>query len=389
MRKLLSTQNLLMVSAFAGTLGGGLFWTGFPIAFSTKWTQYGSLSSVCAFAVAGSVLFDLIGGAVSNLKNVRAISVLSMLASALILALMIVFNYLQAPLMILALLPALYFIFSLANVAENVWLLSLGDKSSLHKTFIDRSSAVISAKLIGFSLGPILFSSLGLHGIWICFVLIALTALLQSFIPAGEPAEQSPQQQSKKHAFSSVASNPLFVLAFFCTGLLTVPMNVAFAGRVVSLGNANYAGAYWLVAGIVSFCAVRLLGGEKMRVNKFTMPLFMSISLVACLSFSVDAGALVTLVCGAFYVFTSVSLSTSLQVVGLKRFDREHLGVAIGSMNFLMDFGILIGLVLSDRAQSNINTSALAIWLPVILSLAILLRCSTQFGLMHTIKARA
>lgn len=389
------TQSLLIMTAFTSTVAGSLFWTGFPIAFAQTWNAEASLTSVYALAVAGSVLFDLIAGLFSNMKNARRISIASLLIGSLILFLICIGIHFSTPIFILLLLPFMYFNFSLGNVSENVWLLQFADEKSISSTYLDRSAAVIAAKLIGFSTGPLLFERMGAWGVLICLALMLTTALLQMLIPE-KPLQNSfapsPAQRTwgdSLELLRSLLSRPFLLMSFLLAGLLSVPMNLVFVQRLIALDHSQFVGPFWLSAGLVSLLAVKLLRQKWLTMTVSNMALFLVFSILCCFGLQYSSSANTLLLCGTIYVFISVLLSGALQVAGVAELGKESVGISIGVMNFLMDLGIFLGLLASSKIETELQTSYPPLAIVSVIAVAICVRFLTQFRFMVSSQKKA
>lgn len=355
-------------------MASGLFWTGFPVFLNDFGRSSLDLSQIYAYATFGSLAFGLAGGILSDLGSCKLISILSQsITVVLIGGIFLAWGHFDKH-WIMYLLPILYFNFSLAGIAELVWILNFDQESELKNKILDRALLTFLAKLIGFSGGPILFNLMGQQSLLLCMGLFGVVVLLQMFLKDGKKTVGPVNVAVSLQAILRLAKSPAFVVASVLTGLLAVPVNPMFVAHSLKIGGPNDATWFWALAGAAGFANLFL---QRMGWLRFTIRQAGVVTALligsAMIAFSAEhihlffAGS-------SLYVFGSLLFSMQLYLRVGSASIRSNLGGSFGLLNLLVDTGIFVGMVLGSEAAALSTT-----WLMLALG-ALLIARSIAFS---------
>ncbi len=348
---------LLLVSTLLGTFGSSLFWTGFPIFYSSIGAVSHSLSGIYAFATFGTLLFTLIGGLVSDIGNYKKLSVVSSLVSLIFISVFFTFAHTDFKGLIVYLLPLMYFNLSLGTISEATWLLKKSDLSEFKNAILNRSMLTILSKLSGFSLGPFVFLNFQDAGFIFCSLSFLVAAAVQIFLYFKESDVERSVVSSASIAesfrnLSSVFLDRSFVVAAFLSGLLSIPLNPVFIEKLKIIGSTSHASSFWFFAGLSGLIATLVMKKTNI-LDKNHGLLFLTVSMVIMLTlaFNVKSPQLLILF-SSLYVFCSIHFTVKTQVVAATSAKLVTLGSSVGAASALMDLGVFIGMVIGSFIHS-------------------------------------
>ncbi|WP_179877641.1 MFS transporter [Bacillus pseudomycoides] len=167
-------KNRLILVQIINTFGNAVTWTGLPVYafFLTKSYLFTSVLFI-ASSIA-NIIMNLAGGYLVDKYSRKKLLLISLILSFLIsilIYLVIVFKvyFLLFPLTILSQLFG-----SLILMSQNIWFNSIVPKDILAQEISRRGSWIMTARTVGFSIGPILFTKLEMNAI----IIDALTFLI-------------------------------------------------------------------------------------------------------------------------------------------------------------------------------------------------------------------
>lgn len=346
--------KVLLLAIFLGTLSASMLWTGLPIYLQQAKSTHFSLSTVYSLATFGSFVFSLFGGLLSDAFSYRKIAVSGNLFVSLLVALIFGLGVSGRHLEAMILLPLLYFGLSLAQIAESVWILKFSGPQGFRNQFLDRAILMIAAKLVGFSLGPLVFDQLGAGSLIACGGLFLVAALLQGGIAVGEPStavRADPSSAPNRMATSlpvlkELLLTPAILFSVALNGLLSVPLNALFVTRLTQIGSPSDVSLFWGLAGLCGLAGIVI---QKKAKNLSGRRLSFIATAVLCtmvsVAFLADSPKVVIL-SGSIYVFSSMFFSMQTQLLILQRNKDRGLGTSAGALSCLTDGGVFIGMVL-------------------------------------------
>ncbi len=347
---------LLLTSTFIGTVICGLLWTGLPVYLNSGLLgQLNiSLSGIYSWATFGSMVFSIFGGLLADQRDFRKIAFATQFLSALLLLLLIFIAQFSVTGALL-ILPFLYFNLSLSMIAETVWILKAPTDGFVRTRLLDRAILTTIAKLSSFSLGPIVFSILGMKAVAACSFMFIFAGVIQLFVYfKSSPPDSIPTSQVRSFSWAALEpmlKAPSFLITVLLSGLLSVPLNPLFAMRALQLGTINDVSIFWGTAGLGSLCAITLMRKTKLNINR--MYLFVLALIMAA---SVQLGFMTEDVLKLFiyafaYVFCSSMISTQIQIDVTTTGHDQSMGSRVGTMNALMDLGIFLGMFAGSFAD--------------------------------------
>ncbi|HXH74018.1 MAG TPA: hypothetical protein VNJ08_03585 [Bacteriovoracaceae bacterium] len=365
----MNSTSRLLFSAALGTFGASLFWTGFPVYFTSVTNQNWSLSGIYGLAVFGTLIFTLIGGIWGDRGNYKKLAVRSHLISGCLMGLIILLTYLNLYHYLLFVLPFLYFNFSLGYISESVWLLKSSESNQVKNRIIERTMVTLVSKLLGFSLGPWVFLKYGNQSLYLCLAAFCLTSLMQFHLMRKEPFIYTKPSIEAVFTFKSIFNSPSFILTAFLTGLLSIPLNPLIVTRLSQVGSVDSISMFWFFAGLSGLTATVIMRKTRILDNhNWFIILTVSMSGLLFLIFSANSSYLIVLF-ASLYVFSSVYFSAKTQIITSQVSKKENLGSSLGSVNFLIDLGVFVGMILG-----TMTTLISILWIPVILSVLLILR---------------
>jgi hypothetical protein len=235
--------------------------------------------------------------------------------------------------------------------------------------------ALIS-KLLGFSLGPWVFLEFGKSSLFICFGAFAITCVTQYFLMKNDPfveeLEFSKEKVSLKNSIIQLKpffSSPSFVFTAFLTGLLSIPLNPLFVSHLSKMGSTQDISMFWLFAGLSGFTATLVMRKTKVLDHGMWFKV-LTISMCGFLFLIFNnQRPLFIIVFASAYVFSSIYFSAKTQIVTTQLTKKENLGSSFGLVNFFIDSGVFIGMLLGTG-----SSLIPLMWIPVILSVLLVLR---------------
>ncbi|MBK9038313.1 MAG: hypothetical protein IPL83_03990 [Bdellovibrionales bacterium] len=354
-----SSVLFLLIAASIGTFGASLFWTGFPVYYASITNTSWSLSGVYTLATLGTLLFTLIGGVWGDTGNYGKLAVRSHFVSFIFILTIFGFTFGETKRYLLFVLPLLYFNFSLGFISESVWLLKSTETIDFQKRILDRTMLTLISKLLGFSLGPLLFLTIGRNSLLICGGAFLMTSIIQLILILKTSPVISVKVTNSEKAFklslknmASLFSSPVFVLAAFLTGMLSIPFNPLFVLHLEKIGTPKDISLFWLVAGLSGFSATVIMRKTKILDSK---KWFLGITFGMCmLLYNAFSSIHPVIVIGfaSLYVFLSIQFSAKTHIITAVLSKSETVGSSVGSVNFLMDLGVFLGMFLGTFAST-------------------------------------
>lgn len=265
--------NKLNVALFISNLYGGLKWTGLP-TLAVAVTGDSSLFSMLFIITSVLGLYgSLQGGSIADKFGVYISLLFSFIFSitAYLLA-FIVFTQSNAIVVIIVLAIALSLVDNLVGPAFATWIQFIlkNINEPYEKALSTRQILSISAKLIAFPLGPVLYTFFKEYMFLITVFFVAVEIIiilsLKSYIIALSALPKVKQKWFNKAFWGSI-NKPLkqlliinFSLGFMAFGLTSCLL------VLVSKANANYISLYWLFGGVAGLLANVYI---KFFVDKF------------------------------------------------------------------------------------------------------------------------
>ena len=160
MKLKISTINLLVILSAINLFGSAMTWTGLPI-YAFLVTGSPLFTSVLFITSAiSNIITTIFGGYIVDKFDKMKIMLVSYISSilifiALLLSLQFEMFYLLVPLVIINAMFS-----STSGIAQNIWINSLVDSKKLVQQLSARNSLFLTAKTLGFAMGPFLFSIL-------------------------------------------------------------------------------------------------------------------------------------------------------------------------------------------------------------------------------------
>ncbi len=382
----------LLASIFLGTLAGGIFWTGFPMFFQTSQKTSMSLASIYVLATAGSLIFSLVGGYMSDRMDFRKITILSNIISFCIISLVLLLvtpeYQVISSFFTLLLLPVLYFNFALGETSESVWVLKLANQENLRNKFFDRVILSFTAKLIGFFLGPILFIQLHHNALIICLILFFLASGIQitSVLTDKKFSKMIKIESEYQVKFSlknliQLVKNPYLLTTAILTGVLSVPFNIMVVNYLAKFGELSIISIFWSIGGVAAILGMFILRKISIKnPNKIALPVSLGLVFFLTLCFLTKNTVLVVLA-AAFYIFIGTFFTTHVRLKILESADFQTLGSSSGVLNCLIDTGVFGGMlfIASPLLQNYII-------FVTIFSLLLCLRYLSFIGVVNCVK---
>ena len=384
------TSISLFSSIFLGTLAGGMFWTGFPIFFHTYQGANISLASIYVFATIGSLIFSLIGGYLSDIIDFRKISIFSNILSSFLIFLLFLLTsptkQIYPSFFALFLLPILYFNFALGDASESVWMLKSAGQENLRNRFFDRIILSFAAKLIGFSLGPVLFAQLHNHTLILCVILFFLAASIQivfilkekNMISMTKSESNLVKKISIKNLYDLIKNGSLLGSTIL-TGVLSVPFNVLIASYLIEIARPIDISIFWGLGGSSAILGMFVLRKIKLKnLNRIALIISLGLIFFVCTCF-LTKNPILIIFSASCYIFLGTFFNVQVRLQTLENSDFQVIGSSAGMLNFLIDSGVFWGMLLNTSQMLQQHIMLMSVF-----SLFIVIRCLSFIKLKDT-----
>lgn len=296
----LHRRNLQLMNGamLLGALGGSLTWAGLPL-YTAQWSgnfKHVSLLFICE--TLGGLLFTLWGGKLSDHFSRKKLSIYGPLTSGLSLfVLLAVATFCPGqvwPFYVVGLVNAI--LGSLSSVSQSLWYNSVSQNFNpeLETILSKKNALLITAKTVGFTLGPLLYLTVGK---WALAIDGLLSLIEAGLLTSADEIKSAPSSEKKIDPITTQGLWPylkqhkkLWPLIGIqaLSGALSLPvLQMALSSLAQKSAPKSLLSLFWLLASLGSFCSNQLMIRTKLhqKFSKFSIFLVSNLLLMLGLIF--------------------------------------------------------------------------------------------------------
>ncbi|MGG5741755.1 MULTISPECIES: MFS transporter [Bacillus cereus group] len=369
-------KNRLICADTLNTLGTAITWSGLPMfAFLST----GSYFFTGALYFTGTIAGILVGAFGSQLidryspKKVTLTALMLNIIVVLLLYLGLTKEYfvLLIPVTIIS-----QYLGALTSLSQKTWYNSLYKKDNLLKLMGQRSGWIVTAKTLGFTLGPLIFTTLNTNAILIDALSFFICFVCLINIPIKDALPKKDEKNRKKRPFEGLKALAFnsnvrpFSIIFFLEGMI---MPIIMSTSIYALTKEFHFDSrditlFWLIGGIGSILSNYFLVGSKLFTKNIFKGLFISGTLMSLgiLIMTFTSNSVVYLCSFSFVTLTSPLLSTLSEKEAFIRIPDGDQAKTLGGLLSLSQIGTLLIMLISTLIVENFGYQSLFLLISMI-----------------------